>query len=221
VKKKKGFCQIYVRRCMNLDADWFVLDDINKVGTDIVVIDQHNTMTQNLIHSVLVGAPDAVFETNDKRVVVTERVFSKFKIALLHSMFFLMPAAPTGNFIYLSTIDTKKHIPPDGGMKQEIDRLMEGQSSSTCVEEFWLGANSLMEAFALDRLRDTKYPPPPTVRDHLVACLARFSNEANALSQRVRPFLIAYYRNPQFLGTPPVPPSPQSAQQARDPSPIA
>jgi hypothetical protein len=200
VKAKKGFCQIYVRRCMNLNADWFVPDDIGRAGTDIVVIDQHNVMTQNLIHSVLVGAPDAEFAHTDKRVVVTERVFSNFKIVLLHSMFFFMPAAPTGNFIYISSVDTKKYTFPDDDMKQEFDRLVEGQSPTACIDEFWLGANSLMEKFVLDRLEDTKAPVPLGIsRDHLTTCLGRFSQEANRLSSKVRPALVAYYRDPRFL----------------------
>jgi hypothetical protein len=153
VRAKKGFCQVYVRRCMNLNADWFVPNDIGRAGTDIVVIDHHNVLTQNLLHSVLVGSPEAVFTHNDKRVIVTERVFSNFKIVVLHSMFSLMPAAPTGNFVYISSVDTKKHTFPSEDMKQEFDRLVEGQSPSTCIDEFWLGANSLMEKFVLDHLR--------------------------------------------------------------------
>jgi hypothetical protein len=200
VKRKRGFCQIYVRRCMNLNADWFVPDDVDKAGTDIVVIDQHNTMTQNLIHSVLVGAPDTEFETYDKRVLVTERVFSNFKIVLLHSMFFLMPAHPTGNFIYISSVDTKTYTFPNGNTKQEFDKLVEGQPASTCIDEFWLGATSLMEKFAFDRLQDPSLPQPPdSLRDHLTNCLNLFSKEANDRSLRVRPALIAFYRDPRFL----------------------
>jgi hypothetical protein len=205
VKKKRGFCQIYVRRCMNLNADWFVPEDIDNASTEIVVVDEHHPQTENLIHSVLVGAPDAIFDLSDKRVVLTERTFSNFKIALLHSRFFLMPAHPTGNFIYISSVDTKKYTFPNGNMKQEFDKLVEGQSASTCTHEFWLGAMSLMEKFALDRLEDTKYPVPPgALRDHLTTCLGRFSQEANRLSSKVRPALVAFYRDPRFsIDSPP------------------
>jgi hypothetical protein len=201
VKMKAGFCQIYVRRCMNLNADWFLPQGVDKATTEVVTIDVHNHQIENLIHSVVIGAPDAVFQSPDSRVLVTERTFSKFKIIVLHSRFFLMPAAPTGNFIYLGSIDTKKHEFPNDDFKQEFDRLMEGQPAATCVDEFWLGAMSLMEQFCHERLVDTKHPPPGILHDHLVKCLERFSTEANALCAKVRPALIAYYRDPRFLGT--------------------
>jgi hypothetical protein len=198
IKAKTGFCPIYTRRCPNLDRDIYIPTDRDQETTEVVVIDRHDPRTENFIHSVLVGAADATFSAPFDRGVMAERKFEKFKIVLLSSRFFLMPTHPTGSFNYAFSIDTKVHL-FDPETKKEVDRLVEGQPPSVCVDEFWLAANCLMETFTRDRLKCTRAPVPPgRLRDHLTTCLSRFSADADAYAAKVRPVLATLYREPSF-----------------------
>jgi hypothetical protein len=196
VKCKTGFCQIYFRRCPNLNRDFFLPE--TKETKEIVVIDEHYPLMETLVHSVLIGPSETPFDRVDGRVAVTSRTFGMFRVVVLSSRLFGLPTHPTGSFSYAFSFDTRgADLTPE--TKILVDQLTQGLPAADCVNEFWLAANCLMEVFCKDRLKCQIAPVPPgELRDHISEGLARFSAEADNFATKVRPAVGTIFREPSF-----------------------
>ncbi|MCK1404912.1 hypothetical protein [Bradyrhizobium sp. 76] len=157
-------------------------------------MNQYNPDLQMFIHSVLVGSPDMNFNVpRSPSFNWVEYTFAKFKVVILSTSFQGVPSHVTGTFIYPFSVDSQKErFNPD--TKAIVDELVKGQSAATCVQEFWYGANCLMEAFTLDRLEEHQVMPPD-FKLHLENCLKLFSTAADSYERKLRPALILAYRD--------------------------
>ena len=146
VKRKSGFCLVFVRRALDLrNRAIAIVSDVEEL-----VVGAYEPNNQTLCHALLVGPPDLEFPPVPLPLMMAQVKFEKFRLVHLHVLANVLPSDSTGDFVYNNTLNPE---PLEGTFKSDAEVMMCGASPATMLDEVWLGFNELLAKFLELRLR--------------------------------------------------------------------